>query len=264
MALVEPFDTDVLPEAAPARAPAGPYRPTAVGLPTAAARARPVALAREALLPVLPAFEGLLPEPGLRRGTTVAVGGGPGATSLALALGAAASAAGSWAGAVGLPSLGLEAAGELGVALERLLLVEPPADRWATVVAALLDAVDLVHVAVPSRVRAGDARRLAARARERGAVLVLHAPGSARAGAWPEAPEVRLTVAGVTWAGPAGGGAGRLEARRVEVAGGGRGAAARPRSAALWLPDATGAVRRAGPGAAAEPGPRTGGVEAAS
>jgi len=221
-------------------------------LPVAAARARPVALARDALLPVLPALEGLLPEPGLRRGATVSVGGGPGATSLALALGAAASAAGSWAAAVGLPSLGLVAAGELGVALERLLLVDPPADRWATVVAALVDAVDLVHVALPPRVRAGDARRLAARARERGAVLVVHVPGAEGAGAWPEAPEVRLTVAETAWAGPAGGGAGRLEARRVAVVGGGRGAAARPRRAALWLPDATGAVRRAEPAAAGD------------
>jgi hypothetical protein len=251
VALVEPIDVDVDVDDAPAPAPAGPYRPAPVGLPTVVARSRPVALAREALLPVLPALEGLLPEPGLRRGTTVSVGGGPGATSLALALGAAASAAGSWAGAVGLPSLGLEAAGELGVALERLLLVEPPPDRWATVVAALLDAVDLVHVALPPRVRTGDARRLAARARERGAVLVVHVPGAPGAGAWPEAPSVRLTVAEATWEGPAGDGAGRLTARRVEVVGGGRGAAARPRRGALWLPDATGAVRPAGPPAAA-------------
>jgi hypothetical protein len=234
VALAEPIDVAPVP-AAPARRPA-------VGLPTVVARTRPVALAREALLPVAPAFDGLLPDAGLRRGTTVAVGGGPGATSLALALGAAASAAGSWAGAVGLPSLGLEGAGELGVALERLLLVEPPPDRWATVVAALLDAVDLVHVALPPRVRRGDARRLAARARERGAVLVVHAPRSS-SGAWPEAPEVRLTVAGATWEGPVGDGAGRLAARRVEVVGGGRGAAARPRRAVVWLPDATGAVR---------------------
>ena len=247
MALVEPLE---VPDDAPA--PTRPARPAPVGLPTVAARTRPVALAREALLPVLPALEGLLPEPGLRRGTTVGVGGGPGATSLALALGAAASAAGSWAAAVGLPSLGLEAAGELGVALERLLLVEPPPDRWATVVAALVDAVDLVHVALPPRVRLGDARRLAARARERGAVLVVHAPGAPGAsgvGAWPEAPAVRLTVEAAAWEGPAGEGAGRLTARRVEVVGGGRGAAARPRRAALWLPDATGSVRLADPAA---------------
>jgi hypothetical protein len=248
VALVEPLEVE---DVAPAPARRGPYRPAPVALPTAAARTRPVALAREALLPVAPAFEGLLPEPGLRRGTTVAVGGGPGATSLALALGAAASASGSWAGAVGLPSLGLEAVGELGVALERLLLVEPPLDRWATVVASLLDAVDLVHVALPPRVRLGDARRLAARARERGAVLVVHAPGAEGAGAWPEPPAVRLTVAEAAWEGPAGGGAGRLTARRVEVVGGGRGAAARPRRAALWLPDATGAVRLAEPVAVA-------------
>ena len=50
-----------------------------------AQRAQPVSLARQQILPVLPAFEGLLPEPGLRRGTVTRVHG-PGATSLALAL----------------------------------------------------------------------------------------------------------------------------------------------------------------------------------
>ncbi len=58
--------------------------------------ARPVALAGEQLLAVLAPLAPLFPEGGLRRGSTVTVEAGPGATSLALALGAAASAAGSW------------------------------------------------------------------------------------------------------------------------------------------------------------------------
>src|SRR5690606_14054535 len=92
-------------------------------------RVRPVDLARDRRLPVLPAFEGLLPGAGLRRGATVAVGARPGvtgATSLALALAAGASQAGSWVAAVGLGSLGLVAAAELGVSLERLVLVADP------------------------------------------------------------------------------------------------------------------------------------------
>src|SRR3954463_126996 len=64
-------------------------------------RTRPVAMAGERLLPVLRALEELLPDRGLRRGPTVAVGGGVGATSLALALAAGPSAAGSWCAAVG-------------------------------------------------------------------------------------------------------------------------------------------------------------------
>lgn len=229
MTLAEPL-------AAPAVAPA-----PREALRRVAERARPVTLAGERTLPVLPALAGLLPESGLRRGSTVAVDG-PGATTLALALGAAASAAGSWTAAVGLPSIGLAAASELGVALERLVVVDPPPDQWATVVAALLDAVDVVHAARPAgRVSLGDARRLVARARERGAVLV----GAAALG--PVGADVRLQLGRPAWLGPAGGGAGRLEARRVEVVAGGRGAAARERRVVLDLPGADGAVRAVGP-----------------
>jgi hypothetical protein len=77
-----------------------------------AGRARPVALAAEQLLPVLPAFESILPD-GIQRGQTLVVEGGPGATSLALAMIAGASKAGSWTAAVGIPSLGVRAAAEL-------------------------------------------------------------------------------------------------------------------------------------------------------
>jgi hypothetical protein len=50
-------------------------------------RMRPVALAREQVLAVLAPLAPLFPEGGLRRGSTVTVVGGPGATSLALAFG---------------------------------------------------------------------------------------------------------------------------------------------------------------------------------
>lgn len=227
MALARPVDLDALREAAE--------------------RARPVALAGEQLLPVLDPLRPLLPEGGLRRGTTVTVEGAPGATSLALALGAAASAAGSWTAAVGLPALGWLAAAELGVALERVVVVSPPPAAWATVVAALLDAVDLVWAGLPPRLSAGDARRLVARARERGSVLVpLACPptgvGGRPAAGWPSPAPVRLAVSSPVWTGPAGAGAGRLEARRVEVVATGRGAAARERRLALWLPGPDGGV----------------------
>jgi hypothetical protein len=214
----------------------------------AAERARPVALAGEHLLPVLDPLRPLLSDAGLRRGTAVTVEGAPGATTLALALGAAASAAGSWAAAVGLPSLGWLAAAELGVALERVVMVSPPAAAWATVVAALLDAVDLVWAGLPPRLAAGDARRLVARARERGSVLIPVAGRTAGwsgrpAGAgWPSPAPVRLAVAAPAWTGPAGAGAGRLQARRVEVTATGRGAVARERRVALWLPGPDGGV----------------------
>ena len=44
---------------------------------------------------------------------------------------------------VGLPAVGLAAAAEAGVALERLVVVErPPPEHWATVVGALVGAFD--------------------------------------------------------------------------------------------------------------------------
>lgn len=197
-----------------------------------AGRARPVALAREHVLPVLEPFQPLLTE-GLRRGSTVEVGD---ATSLALALIAGPSAAGSWAAAVGVSNLGLAAAAELGVALDRFVVIaEPPRAAWATVVATLVDALDVVVVRARYRIGGNDARRLVARARERGAVLVVLGDG------WPEAPDVRLQITRAEWHG-IGDGHGHLQARRVTVESGGRRGAARARHVDLWLPAAGGGV----------------------
>ncbi len=213
-----------------------------------AGRGQAIVPSNERLLPVLPALADILPEGGLRRGSVVSVAG---ATSLALALLAGPSAAGSWCAAVGLSSLGLVAAAELGVALERFpLIAAPPPGSvgWATVVAAVLDAMDVVLAWPPPDVRTADAHRLAARARERGSVLVLGlAGGGARASprpaaTWPEGVDVRLAVSRARWEG-LGQGHGRLAGRRVEVVVGGRRSAARERRLSLWLPAADGAVR---------------------
>lgn len=203
-----------------------------------AQRVRPVTLAREQLLPVPRALEPLLPGGGLRRGGTVVVDG---SLALALALVAGASAAGSWVVAVGLPDLGVVAAAEAGIVLERLALI--PGVRAAvlgTVVAALLDAIDVVLVRPPARLPAAVARRLAARARERRSVLL------PVGGSWPIPPDLRLAVTASQWEG-LGKGSGHLEARKVEVAATGRGAAARERRATLWLPGPDAAEEGAGP-----------------
>lgn len=189
----------------------------------------PVALAEERLLPVVPELEGALPGGALRRGTIVSVAGSHG---LALRLVAGASAAGSWVGAVALGDLGLVAAGELGVDLSRFALVPDPGEQWAAVTAALVDALDIVLVGLPSgQVRAADARRLTARARERGAVLI---PVLARPQQWAEGADVRLDVVGHRFAGIHDG-HGHLEAVTLEITTGGRGAAARPRELELVL-----------------------------
>jgi hypothetical protein len=165
-------------------------------------------------------------------------------------LGAAASAEGSWTALVGLPQVGLAAAAEAGLALDRLAVITaPPPEQWATVVAALVGAFDLVLVPVPPTTRAAEVRRLVARARERGSVLVQLTPSVRRAGAGRRVPgddlalgaDVRLTVTASRWEGLSDG-AGHLRARRLTVECSGRRRAARPRRADLWLPGPTGAV----------------------
>jgi hypothetical protein len=240
-----------------------------------AEQVRPRTLAGEQVLAVVPALEGLLPWPGLARGVTVGCEG-PGATSLALGLAAAATVAGSWLAVVAappgavqpgslppesaLPGLGLAAAGQAGVALERLALVDLPVpgpDRLVEVVAALIGAVDLVMVYPAPGVSPGAARRLAARARERGTTLLVcpseavptapRRPAAARPGSgavatrWPAGLDVCLTVGSVQWRG-LGVGHGHLRARRVRVQATGRRRAARPREAELWLPGPDGRV----------------------
>jgi hypothetical protein len=194
-------------------------------------------LADERLLPVVPALRQLLPGQGLRRGMTVTVSR---SAALALALVAGASATGSWVAAVGLPDLGIVAAAETGITLERLALVPSPGARaWPAVVAALLDAVDVVLVRPPARLPAAQARRLAARARERGAVLVPLGP-------WSEPADLRLAVTASAWHG-LGQGHGSLRARQVEVLVAGRGAATRERRVLLWLPSPNGTIAPAVP-----------------
>jgi hypothetical protein len=155
----------------------------------------------------------------------------PDSRSLVLALLAEASAAGAWAGVVGMSGLGAVAAAELGVVLERLALVPYPGPEWPAVVAALLDGLDLVVVAPPGPVAPRMARRLAARARQRGSVLVPY-------GQWDGA-DLTLAAERAVWHG-LGLGRGRLRRRKLTITARGRGAAARPRRVRVWLPDPAG------------------------
>ena len=208
-------------------------------LRTLAGQVAPLTLAAERTLPLSPTVAPLLPS-GLRRGSTVVVTSAPsrpqGALSLALALAARAAASGSWCAAVGVPDLGLLAAAELGIDLDRMALVPdvPPA-HWVSVVAALIDSVDILLARPPAHLKPGDARRLTTRTRERGVVLIPMLPGGSRGGPWAEGADVRLEVTEARWAGP-GTGEGHLHGRRIVVTAGGRGAAARERVVGLELP----------------------------
>ncbi|NMM16971.1 MAG: hypothetical protein HHJ14_07460 [Cellulomonas sp.] len=192
-------------------------------------------------LPVPDALSALLPD-GLRRGSTVAV---LGSTSLVLALLAEACGGGAWAAVVGQPTVGLLAAAQAGVDLERLAVVPQPGMEAPTVIAALLDGVDVVLVGPEAILTDGDRRRLVSRARERGSVLLT-------SGTWPGA-DVVLTAERGRWSG-VGAGDGRLRTCELRVTRTGRGGAGVRQSVELTLPlvQGVGAVAPAVPAAPAE------------
>lgn len=188
------------------------------------------------VLPVAAELRPVLPWAGLRRGATIAVTAATGSMSLLFALLAAASRAGAWCAAVGFPALGVLAAAEAGVVTDRLVLVPRPGPEWPATASALLDGLDLVLVRSPGRVAAAQGRRLAARARIRGAVLLAH-------GDWPGA-DVTLRPEAADWTG-LGDGRGRLRQRHLTIHAHGRGTAARPTETAVWLPDSAGTLAAA-------------------
>ena len=212
-------------------------------------RVAPLVGARERTLPVLAPLRDLFPGGTLQRGWVIATGG-DGATSLALAVAAGPSAAGSWIAVVGEEGLGLVAAAEAGMVLERLLVVAAAEPRAAAeAVAALVGSVDVVLLGRGIRLGAADQRRLAARLRERGSVLIRPGDDGAHgAGVWTtgtrssgrrvgdmHGADVRLRVVSSRWCG-LGDGWGLLRSRHVSVRVTGRGAAGRPRTVDLLLP----------------------------
>ena len=210
-------------------------------------RVAPLALAHQRTLPLLPAVSELFVGGSLQRGITVAVNG-IGATSMSLVLAAGPSQAGSWTALVGAEGLGLAAVAEAGIALERLLVVGPvDASTNAGVVAALIGAVDVVMVGPGLRFRPADLRRLSARLRESGSVLIQI--GSAQIGSSQigssKGPGVDVGVRVMTsqWSG-LGEGHGLLRSRKVEVRAQGRGAATRARAVSFLLPGPNGAPMR--------------------
>ena len=208
----------------------------------------PEPAAAERLLPVTSHLSSLLPSGALERGTTVVVAG---STSLTLALLAEASRTGSWVAIVGLPAVGVLAAHQLGLCLDRVVLVPAPGPDGPTVVAALLDGVDVVVVGPAVALSPGDRRRLSVRARERSAVLMSTEP-------WAGA-HVVLTAEASCWEG-LGRGWGRLRSRQLTVHRAGRGTAARARRCEVALPamsspwqEEPGEVTLLGPQTIAEP-----------
>lgn len=204
------------------------------------------------VLPVDPRLASLLPDGGLRTGTTVVV---QGSTSLLLTLLAEASRDGAWTVLVGYPAAGMAAAADAGCDLARTLVVPLPAGSGVdapAVLAALIDGMDIVVIGPEVALLEQDRRRLTTRARDRGTVLVAALPtpasGSLSAGLSPlqrpstgRKSSTQRRAGGVGWAGAhvvleategnwAGvdHGAGWLRRRTLRVRRTGRGNAARP------------------------------------
>ncbi len=201
---------------------------------------KPVTLSKDRLLEVPEVLRPLMPWGGIQRGTTVAFAG-VGGWSLAMAVMAEALGSEGWLAVVGVPSFNLSAASEFGVRLDRVLVVQDPGPgRWGTVVATLLESVDMVAVAPGLRVGDRDRRRLTARAREQESVLV-HLDGGRT---WPSTTDVTFEVHASSWEG-IGVGHGHLTKRRAVVGVKGRRTGAASATVPVWLPDENGQLSAA-------------------
>jgi hypothetical protein len=206
-------------------------------------------LSRSRMLPVVDPLVSLLPDGGLVRGKAVACGG-VAAMSLAVSLAVAATASGSWLAVVGVPTLGLEAAEEFGIPLERVVGVDLAAtdnagERWAELIAATFDGFEVVITAVPRRLNAVLARRVQARMQARQAVMIALGASSLGTAPGPFSVDVELHADEPRWEGVAAGW-GHLRGRRVTVSSSGR-RVPRPHQVSLWLPGADGTVQVAEP-----------------
>ncbi len=204
--------------------------------------------AQQRTIAMLPAFEELLPQAVMQRGSVVECAGSA-AVSLALALAAGPSLAGAWVGVAGLPQVGVAAAVELGVAPERLVMVAEPAQRfddgqWADVLAAMIDGFDVLLLGLGAHaVKAVTARRLVARLQSRGAVLlsvVSSVVSSSDGASGAFGADLRFEATDAVWQG-LGDGHGVARGRRANVQLSGR-RVPRPRRSEMWLPTADGAV----------------------
>jgi len=206
--------------------PAADTTPANVGATTAcigAASDAALATLPSTALPVQPKLAHLFPQRCLTPGSVITVQGG---MWLLFGLLAAASQHGSWVSFVGMPELGVLAASQAGLALERVAVIPQVGTEAAAVIAALLDATCVV-VGPQAALSEAERRRLTARTRELGALLFTTQP-------WRGA-NLNFEVTGQTWAGTDQG-QGCVESVSAKIHRIGRGAAAAPKTFPIELP----------------------------
>lgn len=171
----------------------------------------------------------MLPDAGLVRGRIVGCVG-PAAMSLALALASRAGVTGSWTAVVGVPMLGVEAAVEMGIPLDRLVAIDVDGGptAWAERVGAAADGFDLIITRPPAGAARAE-RKVRQRLQARGVVMLAVDPTSPSVSC-----DLEFSTSRVDWVG-LGQGFGSLRARRATVRLTGR-RVPRPVERELWLP----------------------------
>lgn len=159
----------------------------------------------DSTLPTHPQLRRLFPHGGLPRGAATTV---QGSLQLALTVISAASAAGVWCGAIGVPGLGIEAAQHLGIALERFVLIPEPGRHAFSITSTLSEVLGVIMLRTAQRLTSRDAERLTARLRDHSTALVV-------LGDWPHARSA-LQVTASSWSG-LGCGLGELTERYLAV-----------------------------------------------
>ena len=159
----------------------------------------------ERVFPLATPLQGLFPESGLRRGVVYQCDL---VLSLIWALIAEATSQGVWCALVGIPDAGLAAAEDMGVTLDRVVLVPHPGDQWLSVVSALTDVVGVVVLGgapVPSE---RTLSTLMGRLRERESTVLVSS-------SWPR-KEATISVSQHHWQG-LGVGHGLLQEHRMSI-----------------------------------------------
>lgn len=126
--------------------------------------------AEHRVFPVGSGLERLFPEGGLQRGSIYQVDS---SASLLWSLLAEASSRGTWCALVGIPDAGVAAAEEMGVNVDRLVLVPYPDSQWLSVVGALIDVVGIVALGALPAPSDRMLSSLSGRLREREATLLV-------------------------------------------------------------------------------------------
>ena len=192
---------------------------TASALAALEERIAPVTAAGERTVTAPAALADLFPEGGLVRGRALACRGAA-ATWVAMMLAAPSVAGGAWLAVIDVPELGLDAAAESGIPLERIVRIDTGGvpSVWADSVAAACDGFEILLTslsAVRGRLAPTTARKVLTRVRQRAAVLLVvgeHGP-----------LECDGVVEGIDgpWSG-LGAGHGHLRQRQLRIAASGR------------------------------------------